>query len=297
MPVKEKKCKNCQNPIQIEYDGSQSANAACNRKYCSIECGREYRKKHRTGHSIELTCIHCGKTYHKPKSQSKNSKFCSRKCQNTSYAAVASKQEERKCQKCGKKYNIASTSRRKYCSVACSSLGRRKAKRARKCKICKQAIKGEGKKFCSRACQYEGQSLGLVKSHSGGRAGYRRDLPKVRFRSSLEADYMRYCQHTSVRVEYAPKAFHIVIDGKDRRYTPDFYLPDADQYIEVKALRKDGLYDRNLACVKKLQEMGYNVTLVSMKEFYQMLRSTGFYDTIPNLENRDYRGTLELIYS
>ena len=82
-----------------------------------------------------------------------------------------------------------------------------------------------------------------------------------------------------------------------RRYTPDFYLPDADQYIEVKALRKDGLYDRNLACVKKLQEMGYNVTLVPMKEFYQMLRSTGLYDTIPNLENRDYRGTLELIYS
>ena len=53
----------------------------------------------------------------------------------------------------------------------------------------------------------------------------------------------------------------------------------------------------SLVCVKKLQEMGYNVTLVPMKEFYQMLRSTGLYDTIPNLENRDYRGTLELIYS
>ena len=193
--VKTKKCKNCRKLIRIKYDGSQSADASCNRKYCSTECGKEYRKKHRTGHSVELTCSHCGRVYHKPKSQSKNSKFCSRKCQNTCYAKAVSKQESRKCQKCGKKYSVASTSRRKYCSTTCSSLARRKPKRTRKCKVCKQVIKGEGKKFCSRECQYTGQSLGLVKSHSGGRSGFRRDLPKVRFRSSLEADYMRYRLH------------------------------------------------------------------------------------------------------
>ncbi len=297
MPVKTKKCKNCRKLIRIEYDGSQSANAACNRKYCCTECGRAYRKKHRTSRSVELTCIHCATMYHKPKSQSKNSKFCSRKCQNTSYAQASSLKEDRQCNQCGKTYRIASTSRRKYCSQQCSAKGRRKNRPKLCCVVCKKTIKGEGKKFCSRSCQYEGQSLGIVKSHSSGRSGYRRDLPKVRFRSSLEADYMRYCQHTGIRVEYAPRAFTIEVDGRTRKYTPDFYLPDEDRYVEVKALRKDGLYNSNLICVKKLDELGYNITLVPMREFYQMLRDQGLYKTIPNLENRDYRGTLELIYS
>jgi hypothetical protein len=100
-----------------------------------------------------------------------------------------------------------------------------------------------------------------------------------------------------LRVEYAPRVFRVLIEGKERRYTPDFYFPDEDRYVEVKALRKDGLYNSNLSCVKKLGEMGYNITLVPMREFYQMLRDQGLYKTIPNLENRDYRGTLELIYS
>jgi hypothetical protein len=60
----------------------------------------------------------------------------------------------------------------------------------------------------------------------------------MRFKSSLEADYARYCNFLNVEFQYEQKTFEIIDEtGKARHYTPDFYIPSKDLYIETKALR------------------------------------------------------------
>lgn len=57
---------------------------------------------------------------------------------------------------------------------------------------------------------------------------------EVWFRSQWEYAVAIYLDNQGEKWRYEPKAFEIVIDGKKTTYTPDFYLVDKDQYVEVK---------------------------------------------------------------
>lgn len=64
----------------------------------------------------------------------------------------------------------------------------------------------------------------------------------IRLRSKLEADYARQLDEEGVDWYYEYKSFpYIDLDGKRRNYTPDFYLPRDDIFIEIK--NKDLLND------------------------------------------------------
>lgn len=66
-------------------------------------------------------------------------------------------------------------------------------------------------------------------------SGKRKDLDDTFFRSKTEANYARYLKFVNVKWEYEPKMF---VFEKIRRgnisYTPDFYLPEEDRWVEVK---------------------------------------------------------------
>ena len=99
--MKEKFCLNCNNKIVINFDGSQASIAACKRKYCNQACSRAYGKKNKKGIlQLEHVCVECNKTYFKAVSLSKNTKFCSRYCQNINQANKLSRIEIRKCDNC-----------------------------------------------------------------------------------------------------------------------------------------------------------------------------------------------------
>jgi len=66
---------------------------------------------------------------------------------------------------------------------------------------------------------------------SRGKAGIRKDISdKIYFYSRWEANYARLLNHLKIEWEYEPKTF----DLGSQNYTPDFYLPKFDKYIEVK---------------------------------------------------------------
>ena len=74
---------------------------------------------------------------------------------------------------------------------------------------------GKETKFCSKDCQNFGQSAGLTNIPSNGRAGYRKDLPSnYFFKSSLEADYARYCKAIGKKYIYEHRTFVLEINGK-----------------------------------------------------------------------------------
>ncbi len=66
---------------------------------------------------------------------------------------------------------------------------------------------------------------------SKGKNGVRYDIsPTINFYSRWEANIARLFTFLNVRWEYAPKSFDI----GGQMYTPDFYLPEENKYVEVK---------------------------------------------------------------
>jgi len=65
--------------------------------------------------------------------------------------------------------------------------------------------------------------------------GKRSDLKETFFRSCWEANVARILDFNNIRWEYEVKTFIFeAVKRGTRSYTPDFYLPDDDRYIEVK---------------------------------------------------------------
>lgn len=77
-----------------------------------------------------------------------------------------------------------------------------------------------------------------MKSHnaySRTKSGKREDLDNIFFRSSAEANYARYLKFFKIDFKYEFKTFYF--EGIKRgtvSYTPDFYIPEEDRYIEFK---------------------------------------------------------------
>lgn len=87
---------------------------------------------------------------------------------------------------------------------------------------------------------------------------------KVRFRSKLERSYAKYLDGLGINWEYEAASFPYVDDkGKRRTYTPDFYLSDTEEYIEIKG------YDKGNSSYKinRMREIGLNIKIVRKGDF------------------------------
>ena len=68
-----------------------------------------------------------------------------------------------------------------------------------------------------------------------GKAGGRDDVGGQYFRSTYEANYARFLNFSKEKWEYEKKTFWFLkIKRGVRSYTPDFYLPEKDEFHEVK---------------------------------------------------------------
>ena len=66
---------------------------------------------------------------------------------------------------------------------------------------------------------------------SRGKAGIRKDISEtIYFHSRWEANFARLQNYLGIKWIYEPKTF----DLGTQNYTPDFYLPEKNLYIEVK---------------------------------------------------------------
>jgi hypothetical protein len=57
----------------------------------------------------------------------------------------------------------------------------------------------------------------------------------IRFHSSWESKYAEHLDELNIKWKYEPKAF----DLGETTYTPDFYLPETDTYVEIKGWWRD----------------------------------------------------------
>lgn len=243
----------------------------------------------------ELICIQCNKSYRLPPSKAKNSKYCSKACKSNSKKI---EKNDCICKVCNTSFKHKL--KKEYCSRDCYIKDVKNKRVKLTCQNCGEGFeKAEHKvtKYCGKSCQIFAQSSGLAELPSNGRKGFRRDLPsKYFFKSSLEADYARYCEAIGKPYVYEYKTFKVLYGGKEKVYTPDFYHPDEDRYVELKAIRRDRKFNSNLLAADLLKADGVNIEVMLMHEFYNKIKQSKHYWTIDNIENKNYLGTKHLIY-
>lgn len=90
----------------------------------------------------------------------------------------------------------------------------------------------------------------------------------VRFAHASERQFARLLDFYQIEWEYEPRSFDLECDDQGvviQRFTPDFYLPQYDLYIEITTLNQKLVTKKNRK-VRRLRELYPDV---SCKIFYQ----------------------------
>lgn len=95
--------------------------------------------------------------------------------------------------------------------------------------------KGKTKKTDARLAQISRRLSGTIPNYNKYRTWYRGKCAAIRMRSRWEVAYAEYLDRECVIWQYEPKKFYV---GEGNwtgvNYIPDFYLPKAKEYVEVK---------------------------------------------------------------
>lgn len=83
---------------------------------------------------------------------------------------------------------------------------------------------------------------------------------KIRLRSKLEGKYAKYLDDNNIDWFYEYKAFpYKGKDGRRRTYTPDFYLPSEDKFIEIKG--KNLLDENDIYKISQVRQAGVSIEI------------------------------------
>ena len=83
-----------------------------------------------------------------------------------------------------------------------------------------------------------------------------------------ELNFAIYCNYNDIKWRRC-KPWKYIIDGKEKRYTPDFYIPDKKLYIEIKG-RWWGNDKQKMQCVKE-QHPEKNILILEKEKFDKLM--------------------------
>jgi len=90
----------------------------------------------------------------------------------------------------------------------------------------------------------------------------------IKLRSKLEATYASILDKNNIDWYYECKSFpYIDKNGKRRTYTPDFFLPAQNKFIEVKGIKQDN----DTYKIKSLKNIGINIEMIMQKDIKEAL--------------------------
>ena len=101
----------------------------------------------------------------------------------------------------------------------------------------------------------------------------------MEFAHPSEQEFARFLDYYRIRWVYEPVSFPIAWEGTRvaEMFTPDFYLPEHDLYIEVTTMRQSLVTPKNRK-VRLLRELypEINVRLLYRKDYQQLLVQAGY---------------------
>ncbi len=104
-------------------------------------------------------------------------------------------------------------------------------------------------------------------------------LKPTEFAHESEAEFAHLLDFYQIEWLYEPRSFPLAWngDGISQMFTPDFYLPELDMYVELTTMKQDLITSKNRK-VRKLREMypDINVRLLTRKDFARLLAKYGY---------------------
>lgn len=121
------------------------------------------------------------------------------------------------------------------------------------------------RKYCSNKCAMSVIG-GKATSPRAARAkaGIRSDLGDTYFYSRWEANFVRLLNFLGVKWIYQPEIF----DLKSQKYTPDFYLPEFNLYVEIKNFLSD--YSRQRDEKFRILYPKEDLILILKEDYYKL---------------------------
>lgn len=106
-------------------------------------------------------------------------------------------------------------------------------------------------------------------------------IDEVKFAHPSEKECARILDFYKIRWLYEPKTFPIEWDKRGKviqSFTPDFYLPDLDLYIELTTMSQKLVTKKNRK-VRKLRELypDVNIKIFYQRDFRNLLLKYGFH--------------------
>jgi len=153
-------------------------------------------------------------------------------------------------------YKHGKSTTKKFCKC-----GKQISWRAEKCQSCESKTR-----IAERNGNYGKKHPGLnagTKSCMYGKPpkhGKRTIYNNVSFRSTWEAGYARYLYESNITWQYEQKFFPLSINNKDVSFTPDFYLPNTNEFKEVKGWWRDDAKTKYQTFLKTFPEI--KITIV-----------------------------------
>ena len=102
---------------------------------------------------------------------------------------------------------------------------------------------------------------------------------RVAFAHPSEQEFARFLDYYRIRWVYEPVSFPISWDGTKvaEMFTPDFYLPEHDMYVELTTMKQSLVTPKNRK-LRLLRELypDINVRLLYRKDYQQLLAKAGY---------------------
>jgi hypothetical protein len=97
----------------------------------------------------------------------------------------------------------------------------------------------------------------------------------IKFAHKSEKEFSKILDFYKIKWEYEPRTFILEVDEEgnpDTSFTPDFYLPDINLYIELTTLNQKLVTRKNYK-IKKLRQLypEVNVKLFYKKDYHSLL--------------------------
>jgi hypoxanthine phosphoribosyltransferase len=102
---------------------------------------------------------------------------------------------------------------------------------------------------------------------------------RIEFAHPSEQEFARFLDYYRIRWMYEPTSFPIAWDGTRvaEMFTPDFYLPEHDLYVELTTMKQSLVTPKNRK-LRMLREVypDVNVRLLYRKDYQQLLAKAGY---------------------
>lgn len=255
------------------------------------------------------------KFYSDPVYRSRQSFLTKARWRNGSFMSLI-KKEKRICarEECGNFFELIPSDPKKYCGSRCSAIVNNKKRGAHptlvrqkisktlfgrispqrgiikvprvelSCLKCQKIFlqpRWMRRKFCSNQCAISvtgGQPTSPRASR--GKAGIRKDISvSIYFYSRWEANIARLFNLLNIEWQHQPRIF----DLGNQKYTPDFYLPEQNTYLEIKNFWWSYSIERD----RKFRKIYPDIRLdVILKNDYQIIEKE-YAELIPNWEYKN----------